>query len=191
MTRAVAGAVFLLVFGAPGFAVEPEDEAPPFKTSALIQVSGDEDLREETFQAFAQALGALGDVALVNGAANWEFRITVVRPGMAAEENEPVTVSAVLLLPFRKEFLRPLIGDPGPGREQAFEEVTAELYRFHGQWLKTVPRPELAAFARETAADFESRFLKKHREFYEKMMEAGKLAQAGKWDQEDGSPAAD
>jgi hypothetical protein len=192
MRHPAMGLILLLAFSAPAFPAEPEDDAPPFQTTALIQFSGDEDLKEETIQAFAGALASLGDVVLVTEAANWEFRITAVRSDAdPAAGPEPVTVSAVLLLPFRREFLRPWVGPLDPGREEAFEEMTSELYRFHGQWLRTFPRPELAGFARNTAADFERRFLKKHREFYEKMVEAGKLTQAGRLDQEDGSRAAE
>ncbi|MBI4549332.1 MAG: hypothetical protein HY714_00185 [Candidatus Omnitrophica bacterium] len=177
--RPAALAVLLLLLVPSSGAADERVEAPPFQTTARLEFAGDEALREETLGAFREALAALGDVLLVEREANWDFRVTAVPAG----PNGEVTLSAVLLLPFRKEFLRPWMGRLDPDREQALEETLGELYRYHGQWLKTVPRSELAGFARATAADFESRFLKKHREFYAKMLEAGKAVQAGKWNQ--------
>lgn len=159
------------------FPEEAAEEKPAFRTTVYLEFAGNEDFREESLRVFAGAVDSLGDAVRVdrNQDANWEFRITVVPAGASQSGQEQISVSTVLLLPFRREFLRPVIRKMAPDKERELKETISELYRYHGQWLKTLPRNELAGFAQSIISDFDQRFLVTHRRLYEKMFATRRL----------------
>ncbi|GEM_PF-5029625 len=165
----------IALFPQTAFPKDAAEKTPVFRTTVLLEFIGNEDLREEAIRAFAGALDSLGDAVRVDRDANWEFRITAVHAGTSQSGQEQISVSTVLLLPFRREFLSPVISKMDPDKERELEESLSELYRYHGLWLKTLPRNELVGFAQAIAADFNRRFLVTHRRLYEKMFATRQL----------------
>lgn len=167
----------IALFPRTAFTEEAAEETPAFRTTVYLEFTGHEDFREEALRVFAGAVDSLGDAVRVNRNrdANWEFRLTVVPAGTSQSGQEQISVSTVLLLPFRREFLRPVIRRMAPDKERELKETISELYRYHGQWLKTLPRNELAGFAQSIISDFDKRFLVTHRRLYEKMFATRQL----------------
>lgn len=165
------------IFPANAFS-EDEEEVEPFRTGVQLEFSGDEDLRVEAIQSWAAALKSLGDADWVKTNGNWEFRITAVHAGMSPSGQDQISVVAVLLLPFRIEFVRAILGKLDPKKELELQETISELYRYHGLWLKTIPRNELAGFARDIIAEFNQRYLTTHRRLYEKLIMTQHLTKA-------------
>lgn len=172
------GFLLISVFTLP-FVVSAQQELPKFQARVKIDVSADENIKEEVQSYLARELRSLNDVIIVDENPEWELSIIAMELSTKEGYKKGIGFSIVILKPFNfnhrfVEILKTLFGESISDKVELIDSLTYHVYSYEGHWLQTGPTDGLKSICQKIVVNFDSNHLEKSRKFYQQMTDSMK-----------------